>query len=142
MSFSESGGRTEGDLRVNAEKAKYNRRNSIETHIGYGTIEKVDYNTCKVQVRMYIEGKPEGELLRNGEDDNFYHYLLNPISEIHMLHRPLVPGMKCRIHWEGPSGSMPTNKIAIDLLRNKTQSLDKQDYGFNEIETGPSFLFG
>ena len=122
--------RTDKELAKSAQQARNNRRNSVQTHIEYGEIAEVDYNTCRVKVKRRTTGK----LIKIGKDN--FNWLLTPITEIHMLYGPLVPGMKCRIHWEGPPGSEPGNNVAIDILGNKVDRLDRQDYKSNDIEMG------
>ena len=44
-----------------------NKRNAMQTHIEYGIITEVDYNTCKVKVERLTSGKD----LKNGKN-NFH----------------------------------------------------------------------
>ncbi len=86
--------RTDVDVSNQSKDSRLNKGNSVQTHIEYGIITDVNYENCKVKVLRFTTGK---ELI-NGKDN--YHLLLNPITEIHMLYGPLMPGMKCRIQWE------------------------------------------
>ena len=127
--------RTDVDLSMQGKAARLNRRNSVQTHIEYGMITEVDYETCKVKVMRLTTGKE----LVNGEGN--FHWLLNPITEIHMLYGPLMPGMKCRIHWEGPPGSEPGKNIAVEVLGSTTDRLDEKEYASNTIAVGAGSVF-
>ena len=123
--------KTDKETQINNRNSNNNKRNAMQTHIEYGIITEVDYNTCKLKVERLTSGKE----LKNGK--NNFHWLLTPINEIHMLYGPLVPGMKCRIHWEGVAGSEPGNNVAVDILGNKVDRLDNKDYKANELKVGP-----
>jgi hypothetical protein len=122
--------RTDAELHYNTEKARFSRRNSVQTHIEYGEIAEIDYNNCKVKVKR----------LKNNRliqiDKKNFNWLLTPITEIHMKYGPLVPGMPCLIHWEGSQDSEPGLNVAIQILGNKEDRLDKQTYGTNNISIG------
>ena len=127
--------RTDSDISTQNKEARLNRRNSVQTHIEYGIVTDVDYETCKVKV-MRIN---TGDELVNGEDN--FHWLLNPITEIHMLYGPLMPGMKCRIHWDGAAGSTPGKNVAIEILGNRSDRLDEKKYNSNTMQVGAGSVF-
>jgi len=127
--------RTDAKVSAQGKEARLNRRNSVQTHIEYGIITEVDYETCKVKVLRITTGKE----IANGKDN--FHWLLNPITEIHMVHGPLVSGMKCLIHWEGPPGTDPGKNIAISILGNQADRLDEKSYTSNDVAIGPGSIY-
>lgn len=127
--------RTDSDVNNQGKEARSNRGNSVQTHVEYGMITDVNYENCKVKVLRLTTGKE----LSNGEDN--YHWLLNPITEIHMLYGPLMPGMKCRIHWEGRPGSEPGKNVAVEILGSTSDRLDEKLYSTNALDVGPGSVF-
>ncbi len=127
--------RTDADVSNQSKDARSSRGRTIQTHIEYGIITDVNYENCKVKVMRLSTG----EELINGKDN--FHWLLNPITEIHMLYGPLMPGMKCRIHWEGKPGSGPGKNVTVEILGSTSDRLDEKKYLANTLDVGPGSVF-
>ena len=67
-----------------------------------------------------------------GEKDSKFFPLLTPLTTIHLLYGPLVPGLRVKIHWIGKID--PKSLVVVEIVSNK--NLNRQDFNIPELERG------
>jgi len=101
--------------------------------ISYGVIAEVDASTSQVKVRYLQEDLIPGDLV-----SKCFLPEMNSLDEIHTKYGALRPGLLARIHWRG---QVKAKTAIAEVIGEDNLSFLKKDLVYNEIETGPYFLF-